>query len=227
MNASKLSLMPYIKTSASSTKAVPICGECQTGNSCAKIFSLLETILMTSKTPEEIELDRLNTAGTRLRIIALQLHLTLDIPPRHTPKLSLWTLIYSPFTTLHRILTFIATLIPYLSRFRLNSTPTRRQLAPEDTASRFIREFEELYGRRHIPFEQRGYADLTNHVKQNDIYLLVVLVSEEHDDTPPFCREALCDERLSEWLRGNEVVVWGGNVADSEAHTGIAPIHSI
>jgi len=135
--------------------------------------------------------------------------------------LTLWTLIRSPFATLHRILAFITTFIPYLSQFRLNSTPKRRQLLPQDTASRFVREFEELYGRRHIPFEQRAYADLTHHAKDNDVYLLVVLVSEEHDDTPAFCKDVLCDELLSEWVRGNDVVVWGGNVADSEAHTGI------
>src|SRR5271170_1065431 len=108
---------------------------------------------MTSKTPEEIELDRLNTAGARLRIIPLQFPLKIDASPPHPPKVTLWTLISSPFTTLHRILAFITTFIPYVSWFRLNSTPTRRQLPPQDTASRFVREFEELYGHRHIPFE--------------------------------------------------------------------------
>jgi FAS-associated factor 2 len=176
---------------------------------------------MTSKTPEEIELDRLNTTGARLGIIPLKFSLTVDASPRHPPKVTLWTLICSPFTTLHRILAFFTTFIPYISRFRVNSTPTRRQLPPQDTASRFVREFEELYGLRHIPFEQRGYADLTHHVKDNDVYLLVVLVSEEHDDTPAFCRDVLCDDQLSEWVRVNDVVVWGGNVADSEAHTGM------
>jgi len=75
--------------------------------------------------------------------------------------------------------------------------------------------------RDNIPFEQHGYADSMHHVKENDVYLLVVLVSEEHDDTPAFCRGVLCDEMLSEWVQGNDVVVWGGNVADSEANTGI------
>ena len=63
---------------------------------------------------------------------------------------------------------------------------------------------------------------MTHHVKDNDVYLLVVLVSEEHDDTPAFCRDVLCDDQLSEWVRANDVVVWGGNVADSESHTGIS-----
>jgi len=69
----------------------------------------------------------------------------------------------------------------------------------------------------------RGYAQVSQLSKEQDRYLVVVLVSEEHDDTPVFCREVLCDGAFSEWIRENECFVWGGNVADSEAHTGIAP----
>ena len=57
--------------------------------------------------------------------------------------------------------------------------------------------------------------------------MVVVLVSEEHDDTPVFCREVLCDGVFSEWIRENECFVWGGNVADSEAHTGMVPVLSL
>jgi len=46
-----------------------------------------------------------------------------------------------------------------------------------------------------------------------------VLLSEEHDDTPQFCKEILCDEQLREWISSNDCVVWAGNVADSESHT--------
>jgi FAS-associated factor 2 len=140
------------------------------------------------------------------------------------PKVTLWTLICSPFSTLHRILALITTFIPYLSRFKFNSPPRRRQLAPQDTASRFTREFEEQYGERHVPFETRGYAQVTQHVKERDLYLMVVLLSDQHDDTPSFCRDVLCDQGLREWLRENECVVWAGNTSDSEAHTGLASL---
>lgn len=142
-------------------------------------------------------------------------------PPVPVVKFNLWTLLWSPFSTIHRIFTFITTFIPYLARFSLKATPARRQLPPQDTASRFIREFEELYGPDHIAFENRGYSDVTAYVKQNDLYLLVILLSDEHDDTPAFCRDVLCNDQLKEWLHSNDCVVWGGNVADSEAHTGI------
>ena len=53
---------------------------------------------------------------------------------------------------------------------------------------------------------------------------MVVLISEEHDDTAAFCKDVLCDEALSEWIRTNDCSVWGGNIADSEAHTGTIPL---
>lgn len=48
-----------------------------------------------------------------------------------------------------------------------------------------------------------------------------MLLSEVHDDTTPFCTDVLCDETFREWVREHEVICWAGNVADSEAHTGI------
>jgi FAS-associated factor 2 len=74
-----------------------------------------------------------------------------------------------------------------------------------------------------VPFEPaRGYAEVTRRAKDEDRYLLVVLVSEVHDDTAPFCRDVLCDGTFRGWVRENDVVCWAGNVADSEAHTGIS-----
>ena len=89
-----------------------------------------------------------------------------------------------------------------------------------------MREFEERYGRDHVKFEERGYADVAKHVKENLLFLVVILVSEEHDDTPAFCKDILCDDALKEWLQSNECIIWGGNVADAEAHTGITDNHT-
>jgi FAS-associated factor 2 len=116
----------------------------------------------------------------------------------------------------------LTSLLPFLARLPLLHTPpTRRQLSPADTASRFQREFEEVYGPQHIPFEPaRGYAECTRRAKDEDRYLLVVLLSEVHDDTTSFCSDVLCDETFREWVREHEVICWAGNVADSEAHTG-------
>jgi FAS-associated factor 2 len=136
-------------------------------------------------------------------------------------------LLRSTFTIFQRILTFITTFFPYLTRFGILSGPSRRQLAPQDTASRFIREFEERDGSEHVKFEEHGYAAMTHSVKENLGFLVIVLLSEEHDDTAGFCKDVLCDDQLREWLPRNDCSVWGGNVADAEAHTGTTFIERI
>jgi FAS-associated factor 2 len=182
--------------------------------------------MASTKSPEEIELERLNQSGSRIGIFLPFYLLTLDTARPPPQKLTFWSLLRSPFTTIHRILAFITAFFPFISRFALPTTPSRRQLSPRDTASRFLREFEERYGREHIPFDDRGYAEVTQQVKTSLQFLMVILVSEEHDDTAAFCKDVLCDVELLTWVRANECVVWAGNVADSEAHTGIYPLHS-
>lgn len=64
---------------------------------------------------------------------------------------------------------------------------------------------------------------MTQQVKISLQFLMVILVSEEHDDTAAFCKDVLCDVELLNWVQANDCVVWAGNVADSEAHTGTFP----
>ena len=98
----------------------------------------------------------------------------------------------------------------------------RRPLRPRDTAARFAREFEEEYGVTHgtVPFHQDGYAQAFDLAKRDLRYFLVVLLSPEHDDTPPFVRETLLAPELLAFIRDpkNNIVLWGGTVRDAEAY---------
>jgi FAS-associated factor 2 len=48
-------------------------------------------------------------------------------------------------------------------------------------------------------------------------YLLVILSSEEHDDTDKFCHDTLTNPELIDFLNQQQVLVWGGNVRYTEA----------
>ena len=91
---------------------------------------------------------------------------------------------------------------------------------PRDTATRFIREFEEEYGTADFPFLENGYAQALDLAKKDLKFLLVVLCSAEHDDTPSFIRETLLSSEVSEFVKTpqNNIIVWGGSVQDSEAY---------
>lgn len=98
----------------------------------------------------------------------------------------------------------------------------RKPLNSRDTAARFMREFEEEYGVTHgtVPLFEGGYAQAFDIAKRELKYLLVVLLSPEHDDTTPFVRETLLSPDLIQFIKqpSNNVILWAGTVQDAEAY---------
>lgn len=96
----------------------------------------------------------------------------------------------------------------------------RRMLMPSDTAARFRREFEEEYGTKVLPFHEGGFAQALDLAKRDLKFLLIVLMSPEHDDTESFTRDTLLAPEVVSFINdpANNIVLWGGNVLDSEAY---------
>ncbi len=67
-----------------------------------------------------------------------------------------------------------------------------------------------------------GYANAFDVAKRDLKYLLVVLLSPEHDDTAPFVRETLLSPELIDFLNSpqnkDEIILWAGTVQDAEAY---------
>ncbi|EAW07401.1 clathrin-mediated endocytosis regulator UBX3 [Aspergillus clavatus NRRL 1] len=147
----------------------------------------------------------------------------------------LLALLFTPFNLIYRLLCgsfrLFSTLFPFLPRL-LNTTVNpalqsarrnttgRRALGPQDTAARFIREFEEEYRSNSIGFLENGYNMALEKAHRDLKFLLVVLLSPEHDDTNRWVRDTLLSPEVTEFVNDpqNDVLVWGGNVQDSEAY---------
>jgi FAS-associated factor 2 len=91
---------------------------------------------------------------------------------------------------------------------------------PDETARRFRRDFEEEYGAHGLPFFEGGHAQALDAAKKDLRFLLTVLISPEHDDTEFFIRNTLLSPEVVNFINdpANNVIVWGGNVLDSEAY---------
>ncbi|GAB7359923.1 hypothetical protein MBLNU230_g7449t1 [Neophaeotheca triangularis] len=136
------------------------------------------------------------------------------------------------YTIFQRIFGMVGYLFPIIPRIlqRLYSGRTsapsrdagRRPLNPRDTAARFTRDFEEEYGVTHgtLPFHEGGYAHAFDIAKRELKYLLIVLISPEHDDTAPFVRDTLLSPEFVEWVKkpANNILLWAGTVQDAEAY---------
>lgn len=122
------------------------------------------------------------------------------------------------FPFLPRLLSNLSSTSPGPSRRR--NTTGRKPLSPRDTASRFVREFEEEYGSHSLQFFENGYAQAYDLAKKDLKFLLVVLISPEHDDTTTFIRETLLSQEVVDFINNprNNIILWAGSVQDSEAY---------
>ena len=148
-----------------------------------------------------------------------------------------FTLLWAPVSLLYSLLAkyfrFMGYLFPFIPRTwgrltasNIRNPPSRRSagrrpLNPRDTAARFIREFEEEYGSNSLPFHEGGYASAFDIAKKDLKFLLVLLVSPEHDLTGPFIRDTLLDPSVVSFIRdpANNILLWAGSVSDSEAYS--------
>jgi FAS-associated factor 2 len=108
-----------------------------------------------------------------------------------------------------------------LARLQARSASSRRPLHnTRDTAARFVREFQEQYGPHQLPWLETGYAPALDRAKRELKYLLVVLLSPEHDDTAAYVTETLLAPETAAFLNDpqNNVLLWGGSVHDAEAY---------
>ncbi|KAI9791403.1 MAG: hypothetical protein M1816_003971 [Peltula sp. TS41687] len=146
-------------------------------------------------------------------------------------------LLLIPLNLLYRLVSkplgLFAYLFPFLSRIfsssgsglgsgttSMQNSTERPPLNPQETASRFIREFEEEYGSSSLPLYENGYAQALDLAKKDLKFLLVILVSPEHDDTSFFISHTLLSQEVVNYLTDsqNQIILWAGSVQDSEAY---------
>lgn len=169
----------------------------------------------------------------------------LDPAPRIVPQPDnqnvyrpsfLLTVLFTPFNLLYRLLSgslrLFTSLFPFLPRLlsgsaggrvqprRPRDTTGRKPLNPRDTAARFAREFEEEYGQHDLKFFENGYAQAYDLAKKDLRFLLVVILSPEHDDTSTFIQGTLLSPEVVSYINDpqNKIILWAGSVQDSEAY---------
>ncbi|KAK4153711.1 hypothetical protein C8A00DRAFT_33528 [Chaetomidium leptoderma] len=136
---------------------------------------------------------------------------------------------YKIFAGVFRSLFYFLSFLPQTLRPRfvassiskgLRQTSGRRVTLPNETAQRFRRDFEEEYGEHGLPFFEGGHAQALDLAKKDVKFLLTVLLSPEHDDTESFVRNTLLSPEVVNFINdpANNIVIWGGNVLDSEAY---------
>lgn len=136
------------------------------------------------------------------------------------------TIITYPFSIGYKLLSslfyLLSSIFPFLPRltgyYPANRTATRSigRLDSKSTALRIIRSFEEAYGSTGLKFFEGSSVQAYNQAKTNFKFLVIILLSDEHDLTAPFNRQVLTDSRVVELLNRKDVIVWLGNIENTE-----------
>ncbi|KAJ3345204.1 transcription initiation factor IIB [Entophlyctis luteolus] len=144
---------------------------------------------------------------------------------RHAVQTLLQKLFY-PVTLSLRIVWFLvsfaASVFPFNLIFpsvaaRVAQQASRTHRDPQAAAARFLLDYESKHGTSHPAFFQGSYSQALEIAKRELRCLLVLLYSAEHADMVPFCDATMADDRVLDLLREKRVVVWAGDLRDSEA----------
>ncbi|CAO3634861.1 unnamed protein product [Mucor hiemalis] len=127
-------------------------------------------------------------------------------------------MLFWPFGIAWNITWSILSLASRIILSRPAITSDKKPRDPRVLAFEFNEAFEVKYGRQHVDFFLGGYSQALEKARKDLRFMLVILLSEDHDDTPAFCRDTLTSTRVIEFLKEKNVLVWGGNVRESEAH---------
>jgi FAS-associated factor 2 len=173
-----------------------------------------------------------------------------DSAPRIVPQIDdevvrrppfLLAILFAPFNMLYKLFStsfgLFSFLFPFLPRAlrpvatagtaRRANTAGRRSLKPRDASVRLKREFEEEYGSNTLPFFDGGYAQALDLAKKDLKFLLIILLSPEHDDTSSFIRDTLLSAEIQAFINdpSTNIILWTGDVRDSEAYQVSSALH--
>uniref|UniRef100_A0A1D1XIS9 UBX domain-containing protein 10 n=1 Tax=Anthurium amnicola TaxID=1678845 RepID=A0A1D1XIS9_9ARAE len=83
-------------------------------------------------------------------------------------------------------------------------------------AIQFIQKFVEKYGNVHPEFFRGTLSEALERAKNELRFAMVILQTDEHDNTVKFNRDTLTSESLITFLREKNILTWAGDVKDPE-----------
>jgi len=199
---------------AEARAALPAASSRQTSN--LQYESLLSSSHSSaSSRPPEDRVEKVDTSAARMTQQQPSFMLSALLVPFNLVY-RIFSTVFAPFGFL--VPSFISRVLSRLLTRR--SRPARRALAPADNAARFIREFSEEYPEHALPFVESGFNLTLDNAKKELKFLLVTLLSPDHDDNATWVRETLLSQQVASFLSSHkdELLLWGGNVQDAEAY---------
>lgn len=136
-------------------------------------------------------------------------------PPATSPGLLGWSYLILTFP-LRMLYNTLLGLLNFAFRL-VRPDPIRSVTDPLGDVISFINDFDVRYGPNHPVFYQGTYSQVLNDAKRELKFLLVYLHSEDHQDTPEFCRGTLCSPEVTQFIN-TRILFWGCSVNTPEGY---------
>ncbi|XP_022103589.1 FAS-associated factor 2-like [Acanthaster planci] len=166
------------------------------------------TVFDTPRSRIETPPPEVNTYSSDQRIYTVQ---------RAQPRPSLLQWGYMAILFPFRFVTFtLWDIVQWVLRF-FRPDPRRTVTDPVGDVVSFIGRFNEQYGRDHPTFYQGTYSQALTDAKRELKFLLVYLHGDDHEDTPVFCRETLCNNEVTEFIN-TRMLFWAASINTPEGY---------
>jgi FAS-associated factor 2 len=164
-------------------------------------------------TSEVASASNLMTLSTRSKLIyMLQMLLYVPLVALQKVTVAAFLVISTLFPTLRRV-------TERYSHSRQGSRSEPKGVDPVQVARNFISDFNMFHRNDDkIDFFEGGYTTALYIAKRDARFLMVYIHSDENDDTKEFVENTLLDDKVLEFINGHNILVWGGNVLESEAY---------
>ncbi|XP_033640720.1 FAS-associated factor 2-like [Asterias rubens] len=166
------------------------------------------TVFDTPRTPIETPPPEVNSNSLDQRVYTVQ-------RPSQPQSLLAWgyTLLLFPFRFISISLFDI---VRWFMRF-FRPDPRRIVTDPVGDVISFIQHFNEQYGSEHPTFYHGTYSQALTDAKRELKFLLVYLHGADHEDTPVFCRETLCNADVCEFIN-TRMLFWAASTNTPEGY---------
>ena len=147
--------------------------------------------------------------------VVYMLQMMLYVPLVLLQKVSVTVLI-----VVSKLFPMVKTLTARYSHRRQGSRSEPKGVDPVQIARNFIGEMNVFYGNDEskLDFYEGGYTSALYVAKRDARFLMIYLHSDEHDDTRGFVEDTLLNQRVLDFVKEHDFLIWGGNVLGSEAY---------
>ena len=123
--------------------------------------------------------------------------------------------IYWSFRLLWKVINLTLSFLPF---WHNSDKRIKAGLSDRELVQQYQKDFDDKYGATGLQFFVGSYLQALDKAKADLKFLLVILQSDDHDDTDKFSRDTLVNPLFVDYIIQHDILVWYGTVQQSQGY---------